>query len=449
MRAIRAAPSQSSLRGKLLQLKDRLDRYQTDNTDFIVLRAGLSRFRTLRCFLIAPDFSNACVYDIIVPKAIKETMASRRQEEVRRFKADLGALSEEEKEAMCRDKEIEEEFVSNPFFYREMEDLMVDLNFKNYLKTEFNVAFVDVDLVVDQFVDIEEKTKEIYIACIKSNDDKPMIKRAIEKIQQNLKSPNVFYTTYKNVLDAQMVPLYLENFAETGEFFEGLDSSIRQKCKVSPLRTKAVSKDPNTITLADKKLNREIIFAKSLNKKPLRKFSPKQMLTGTRSFTILPALPQRYVIDKQYCKIPSLRNVIHAYYNSSSMMSTSIRCYKRSRARARPWRRRSARCRSLCGSSRTSCESSGPTRQFRPQLHARAGSRRRSCPTKAPSLIPAQAFPHRPPLAARSRAGSNSTMSPAKCSRIRLSRLISCFNEPVHTMRGQRTGTSKCLSSRN
>lgn len=324
MRAIRAAPGQFSLRGRLLQLRNQLDRYQTENTDFIVLRAGLSRFRTLRCFLVAPNFSNACVYDIIVPKAIKETAASRRQEEVRKFKADLGALSEEEKESLSRDKEIEEEFVSNPFFYKEMEDLMVDLNFKNYLKTEFNVAFVDVDLVVDQFVDIDEKAKEIYIGCIKSNDDKPMIKRAIEKIQQNLKSPNVFYTTYKNVLDAQMVPLHLENFAETGEFFEGLDSSIRQKCKVSPLRTKAVSKDPSTVVLVDKRLNKEIIFAKSLNRKPLRKFSPKQMLTGTRSFTILPALPQRYVIDKQYCKIPSLRNVTYACHHSSSMTSTSI-----------------------------------------------------------------------------------------------------------------------------
>jgi hypothetical protein len=300
----------TNLKGKLLQLQQQLDQYKANNTSFIILHAGLAKYRTLRCFLIAPDYSNACIHDIIVPKPIKETAMSRKKEEVRRLKADLGVLSEEEQQVIRREIEIDEEFNKNPFFYREINDLFVDLNFKNYLKTEFNIAFIDIDIVIEQFTDINERAKHIYIACIKSNEDNPLIKRAIERIQQDIKSPNVFYTDYKNVLDSQMVPLHLENFAETGEFFEGLDSAIREKCRVKPLRTKVAFNDPTTISLKDKRLNKEIIFAKSLNKKPLRKFSPKQMLTNTRTFTILPALPQRYVIDKQYCKVPSLRHVL-------------------------------------------------------------------------------------------------------------------------------------------
>jgi len=308
------------LKGKLQLIQENVDRFKNENTDFIVLHAGLSKFRTLRTYLLTPDFSKALIYDIIVPKPLKQTAFSVKQENVLKLKADLGALSEEEKIAMKQDMAIQMEFMNNPFFYADVTDLLIDLNFKHYLQTEYNSVFSPNCTIVGSFIEIDEYTDDIFIACMKGESDRPKLKKLIDTVMSHKAVPNIYYAQYKNALDISTVPLHLENFAETAEFFEGLDPAIQKKCKVSPLKTRTefLKPEDEKILLEDKNQG-EIRFAKSLNKKPLRKFSPNMtvnLAAAVKSTGILPSLPQRYVIDKQNYKIPSLRNVFFIFlYN--------------------------------------------------------------------------------------------------------------------------------------
>eukprot|EP00826_Nyctotherus_ovalis_P042125 TRINITY_DN4300_c0_g1_i4.p1 TRINITY_DN4300_c0_g1~~TRINITY_DN4300_c0_g1_i4.p1 ORF type:complete len:398 (-),score=81.72 TRINITY_DN4300_c0_g1_i4:951-2144(-) len=341
--------NQVTLRGKIGKLQEALDRYKEENECFIMVHGALSVFRALRCFLIPPDFSNARVYDVIVPRVVRQTSLNVKQEEVRRLKADMGMLSPEEKAEMQREAEIDAAFMKNPLFYADIIDLLVDINFKHYLKTEFNVVFSEPDLIVERFIELDDKIEEIFIASIKSEEDKAKARKAIEKIMHDKKYANVFYTTYKNILDISSMSLQLKNFAETEEFFEGLDSAIKDKCKVSPLRTKGESSNDNSLRAPDTS-RREMVFGKSLNKKPIRKVNPKDISNTTKMPSILPILPQRYIIDKKNFKVPSLRHVTFAATSSCSMTNTNTRCWSESRG-AQKTSRKNSKCRRPCNAS--------------------------------------------------------------------------------------------------
>ncbi len=297
--------------GRLQQLKERLDRYQSDNEDFIVLHAGISKYRCIRAFLISANRSNdVFIYDAIIPKVQKQTALSVKQETVMKLKADLGALTDEEKETMRQEMAIQMEFLNNPFFYADVPDILVDLNFKRYLKSEFNIILLPDGRPINSFMEIDENFEEVFVAHIENKRDHTAVMKSIREIEATKKSPNVFYTMYRHAQDQATVPLKLENFAETAEFFEGLDPSLQKKSKVSPLKIKTRQlDDPDLISLQSSCSNKEIRFAKCLNKNPLRKASPNPGSGSPGSSAILPTLPQRYVIDKQNYKIPTLRHV--------------------------------------------------------------------------------------------------------------------------------------------
>ena len=170
------------------------------------------------------------------------------QEEIRKMKADLGSLSKDEKESIEQDIETTMIFKKNPFFYAKVSDLLVDLNFKNYLKTNFNVVLVDSETMIEDFFELGKDMEEIFIGSVNSQKDKLMMTSTIENIIKNRSHPNLFYTTYKNALDINNNVFKLENFSETNEFFEGLDSSIKDECKVFPMSTKEVSNKHFLIT---------------------------------------------------------------------------------------------------------------------------------------------------------------------------------------------------------
>jgi len=317
------------LRGRLQKLKEHLDRYKEENEYFIISHGALSAFRALRCFLISPDYSNASVYDIIIPRVVRQTSLHIKQEEVRRLKADMGMLLVEEKKEMEREAEVDAAFMNNPFFYADLIDLLVDINFKHYLKTEFNVVFVEPEITIERFIELADQKEEVFITSIKSEEDKVKVRKTIEEIMNNKKRLNIFYTTYKNVLDESSMPLQLENFVESEEFLEGLDSTIKDNSMVSPLRTKGDVSNENS-SLAINSSQKEIMFSKSLNKKPIRKFNPKDISNRTKMRSILPILPQRYVINKKNFKVPSLRYVIYSASNSCSMINIKTQRYKES-----------------------------------------------------------------------------------------------------------------------
>lgn len=293
------------MKAKFQEMMEKVDKHRIENDDFIVLHAGIAKYRSMRVFLIGrePRFE-ILLYDIIIPRMPKQTSKSIKQETLKKIKADLGALTEAEKEEMKQEMAIQLEFLENPFFYADIGDMLVDLNFKHYLQTEFNAVIIENGEIVNSFDEIDEHYEYIYVAKIVDQRDQGNVFKIMKKIAHDRESPNIFYTMYRNVLDKKTIPLQLENFSETPEFFEGLDPGIQKKCKVSPLKAKQFDSDhPEIVKHMNKKNISDMQFAKCLNKNPLRIFSP------TNSSGILPTLPQRYVIDKQNFKIPPLRHV--------------------------------------------------------------------------------------------------------------------------------------------
>ncbi len=284
------------LAGSLQPLKERLEQYRQANEEFIIMHSGLSRYRALRAFIVeepkrpsAP--SQIFVYDAIVLRRVVQTAQRRKEESISKLKSDLNALSAEEKEGLKEDMVRHSDFLNNPFFYADLPDLLVDLNFKHYLQTIFTSVFNTKGERITSFSEVEPEEDEVVIAGEISGAE---ARGVVRKIASDKRLGNVFYTEYKHILEQPgAVPLHLENFAETKEFFEGLDPVIQQKTNVSPIKSheQSIQAGPH------------IKLAKSLNKNPLRCKSPDRVIA------VLPTLPQRYVIDKRNFKIPSLRYV--------------------------------------------------------------------------------------------------------------------------------------------
>ena len=139
------------------------------------------------------------------------------------------------------------------------------------------------------------------------NLDKAIVRKLIKKVNQELDYLKN-YNIGSNIVNKKTVPLQLENFSETQEFFEGMDPKLKYKCRVSPLKksqhfrveveenyglTEALLKGRASNT-------KKIKFAKSLNTNPLRKSEVP---------SILPPLPQRLLLNKANFKLPQFRSV--------------------------------------------------------------------------------------------------------------------------------------------
>jgi len=289
----------------LKQLKESFEKYKLQNEEFIILHSGLSKYRLLRTFLINIKINQTpLIYDIIIVKKPKETTTSKKKTAILKLKADLGVLDDNEITDISKSFEIHVDFLNNPFFYTDTTELIADLNFKNYMQVKFNIALFADGSPVKEFSEINEGINEIFLCSINENQieqDRISILKSINKIIDDMKYPESFYSIYKNVLDIQSVPFHLENFTETTEFMPKPETfTYPHNSKVSPLKVRPERDEENSLTEPQPKL---IKFTTSLNKSPLRKRSPSNI------GPILPLLPQRYVILKKDFKDSNLRHV--------------------------------------------------------------------------------------------------------------------------------------------
>lgn len=279
-------------------LEEKFEQYKINNEEYIVLHSGLSKFKSMRVFLIGDEEENKTfTYDIIIPKNEKLTTKGKKQQAILKIKSDLGVLNKEEKDEIQQDLGVQMDFLSNPLFYIDADTLLVDLNFKHYLHTAFNSVLTSEGKIISSFQEIDDESEEIFVASLDEDEDTTTAVKQIKTILSAKKSPYIFYTTYRNVLDLNTIPLKLENFAETNEFIEGSKGDLPQNSKIIPIKYKELQKEEGVLAKGN------IKFAKFLNKKPLRSKA------SNMSEPLLPALPQRYVIDKQTFKGTPLRHV--------------------------------------------------------------------------------------------------------------------------------------------
>ena len=170
--------------------------------------------------------------------------------------------------------------------------------------------------IAKSFMEIDGTVEEIFIAKIVENEDKLFVGKAIKKVVFDMKTPNIFYITYKNLLSIPSIPYKLANFTEDRKSLLGINDS-NQNDMLSPLQTRNNSRV-------------EIKFSQHLNKIPLR------IMKNDYSMPLLPFLPQPFVIDKKKYKIPSLRNVFFDSYKfpvidpKSEYMAISDKNYNQS-----------------------------------------------------------------------------------------------------------------------
>ncbi len=209
------------------------DKYRQDNEDFIIFHAGISRCRTLRVILLEDVKAPAAhVYDIIVPKSLKLTAKMRKEESVLRLKHELDALSPAEKAIFEQDTKTHSAFVENPFFYEEVEALIQDLNFKHYLRICFNSLLLPDGTFISSFAQIDEKTEEVFVAEIQSEADKQAVLKTVAKIETCKRTPTVFNSLYRNVLD---MPANSIQFTTGPSLAKGENLYLYRKFRLGPI----------------------------------------------------------------------------------------------------------------------------------------------------------------------------------------------------------------------
>ena len=275
-----------------MKQKKAIDYYYSLNQEFIVTKSGMSKYRTLRAHLL-PTFANEqrYIYDIIVNKNATDTQRSRKLEKIRQIKMQLGALSEEECKNYNDEITRDMHFINNPLYYSDLQDLFLDINFKHFLTTNYNAAFIPSKEEIKSFSEIPENEDDIFLCEIEIETDRLQIDCKLEKAIKENQIERSKHIETESLLDKYEEPLHLENLGATDEFYEGKEGKIRRhKISVAPLNNSQSGELPS------------ICLIKSLNSSPLREQKQK--------VTILPPLPQYFVLHKEAYKQFPLRNVI-------------------------------------------------------------------------------------------------------------------------------------------
>jgi hypothetical protein len=254
---------------------------------------------------------------VIIPKFEKLTTKGKKQQAILKIKSDLGALNAEEKEEIQQDLGIQMEFMQNPFFYADIEALIVDLNFKHYLHTSFNTILDPTGDIINSFQDIDNEIDEIFVASLDEDENNMESLKEIGKVLEDIKSKTGLYTNYRNVLEHESVSLKLENFAETNEFNQGSNGGFHQNSIISPIKRKKGDQKGGEIEVQDGD-QKKMKFAKFLNRNPIRRH-PK-----TQREALLPSLPHRFIVDKQTFKASPLRHVCNFINQNCSYLMMLI-----------------------------------------------------------------------------------------------------------------------------
>ena len=74
------------------------------------------------------------------------------------------------------------DFLSNPFFYADIDTLLVDLNFKHYLHTDFNTVLTPNGFEITSFLEVEEDISDLFVASIDEDEDNTDVLNKIKNI---------------------------------------------------------------------------------------------------------------------------------------------------------------------------------------------------------------------------------------------------------------------------
>jgi hypothetical protein len=185
-------------------------------------------------------------------------------------------------------------FFNNPFYYGELVDLLKDINFKLYMAASYNTALLSNHTEIRAFSEIPEEEEDMYIAEIEFESQLPEIYAQLNKVSKDRKYNQARHPINKSILDKHEEPLHLNNLAATDEFYKGDPNIATRHLTVSPLYNSSLTKS--------------VYLAKALNMTPLREKEPV--------VTMLPPLPQYFLLHKAAFKQFPLRNVItlHSYF---------------------------------------------------------------------------------------------------------------------------------------
>ena len=286
------------------------NKYKDKNEDFIIENSGMYRYRTLRVHLLNKHSTNQ-FYDIIVKKNIKLTEREKKRELIRELKAQLGALSEEEKNETEEKESIFQIFRNNIYYYENLEELLVDLNFKSYLKNNYNAVFNSKGIEINNFQELEDD-ENLYLCVISFDEDHKRFEKNIQSIEEIKKTPTIYYSEYKSILSKKEIQFSLKNFSGSNEFINDGRMSNRNEKEVFPL----ILKDQR------KRFNQEFAYKMYLNKVPLRK--------KIKNISILPQLPQRLLCNLQFFKSSELMH----YFLNKFMHATIITPFRKSRSKS-------------------------------------------------------------------------------------------------------------------
>ena len=271
--------------GESTKAAETVNKFQIKNEDFIIDNSGISSYRTLRVFLISKK-TEGLFYDIIIKKNIKLSKKEKKAEQVRILKLQLNALTSEEKNANEMKGKRDDVFKKYPFYYNEITELIVDINFKNYLQTNFNAAFTSECLEIASFLDLKN-TDDLFVAEVYFKKELKEVNSKIQSIVDNKKNIFMFASLYKSIFERKELLLKLNNFGETEEFCSNLDKS-------------------ELIPLIKKEKIQEIILKRYLNRNPIR---------NNKEQSMLPSLPLRFLINKRSAKSFLLRSHFKDQYS--------------------------------------------------------------------------------------------------------------------------------------
>ena len=280
------------MNSKTFYHSENISTYEKENRNFIIKNNLEDQLRCVRVHLLN-NVTDKFYYDIIISKVKKMSLFDQKRKDVLMLKASMGVLTEKELNEQKKEEDQEKELNNNIYFYKEITELIVDINFKNYLLTNYNSAFLSDGTEIASFEEINDWSEEIFVAELVFQKDFDIIRDKIKKIIRDKQEPELFSSDYKSIIDKKSLELMLPNIAKSGEFSNRKDT---------------MSPDELNPVIKKQGYNHELVFRKTLNKLPLRK---KNYEVST-----LPTLPHIFQIcSKPIMKNSSLRDLFKNQYS--------------------------------------------------------------------------------------------------------------------------------------
>jgi len=223
--------------------------YQEQNSEFIIFHAAMSKYRTLKIIILTDSkITPAFTYDIIIPKIIKQTTKMLQENSLKKINEKLTELTKLEKTQLDHDLQTKLEFLQNPAFYAELDDLINTVPKKfSYINPpmQVNMAILANGEKINSFNEISDKIQEIYL--INNATPNGKIQKMIEQIEKTKEIPAAFNGLYRNLLDVYAPKNYNKNSPEIDPEFnnpymiKAIKAGLLNKPKISAKLTSVSS----------------------------------------------------------------------------------------------------------------------------------------------------------------------------------------------------------------